>query len=49
MLYDVTSDKNYEARAKLFLCLTNLALRHEGEWGSGRIDPSFLDSGTSWM
>jgi hypothetical protein len=23
-------------------------LIHEGEWGSGRIDPYFLDLGTSW-
>jgi hypothetical protein len=30
------------------LCLTNSALRHKGIWGSGRIDPHFLDLGTSW-
>jgi hypothetical protein len=24
------------------------ALRHEGVWGSGCIDPAFLDLGTSW-
>jgi hypothetical protein len=24
------------------------ALRHEDVWGSGCIDPSFLDLGTSW-
>jgi hypothetical protein len=23
-------------------------LRHEGVWGSGCIDPCFLDLGTSW-
>jgi hypothetical protein len=33
---------------KLFLCLTNYALRHEGVWGSGRMNPHFLDLGTSW-
>jgi hypothetical protein len=26
----------------------NSALRHEGVWGSGCIDPHFLDLGTSW-
>jgi hypothetical protein len=26
----------------------NYALRHEGVWGSGCIDPHFLDLGTSW-
>jgi hypothetical protein len=33
---------------KLSLCLTNSALRHEGVWGSGCINPNFLDLGTSW-
>jgi hypothetical protein len=28
--------------------LTNQALRHEGVWGSGCIDPYFLDLGTTW-
>jgi hypothetical protein len=32
----------------LSLCLTNYALRHEDVWGSGCIDPHFLDLGTSW-
>jgi hypothetical protein len=32
----------------LSLCVTNLALCHEGVWGSGCIDPSFLGLGTSW-
>jgi hypothetical protein len=27
--------------------LTNQALRHEGVWGSGCINPYFLDLGTS--
>jgi hypothetical protein len=35
-------------KVKLSLCLTNWALRHEGVWGSGFIDPRFLDLGTSW-
>jgi hypothetical protein len=35
-------------KVKLCLCLTNEALRHEGVWGSGCIDPHFLDLGTSW-
>jgi hypothetical protein len=35
-------------KVKLSLCLTNLALRHEDVWGSGCIDPHFLDLGTSW-
>jgi hypothetical protein len=29
------------------MCLPKQALRHEGEWGSGCIDPNFLDLGTS--
>jgi hypothetical protein len=33
-------------QVKLSLCLTNLALRHEGVWGSQCIDPHFLDLGT---
>jgi hypothetical protein len=33
---------------KLSLCLTNYALRHEDLWGSGCINPYFLDLGTSW-
>jgi hypothetical protein len=30
-------------KLKLSLCLTNQALHHEGVWGSGCIDPRFLD------
>jgi hypothetical protein len=33
---------------KLSLCLTNWALRHEDVWGSGCIDPHFLDLDTIW-
>jgi hypothetical protein len=33
---------------KLSLCLTIQALRHEGVWGSGCIDPRILDPITSW-
>jgi hypothetical protein len=32
----------------LSLCLTNEALHDEGVWGSGYIDPHFLDLGTGW-
>jgi hypothetical protein len=35
-------------KVKLSLCLTNYALRHEDVWGSGCIDPRFLELGTSW-
>jgi hypothetical protein len=30
-----------------FLCLTNIAPRYESVWGSGCIDPRFLDLDTS--
>ncbi|PNF29877.1 hypothetical protein B7P43_G09531 [Cryptotermes secundus] len=33
---------------KLSLCLTICALRHEGVWGSGCIEPRSLDLGSSW-
>jgi hypothetical protein len=33
-------------KVKLSLCLTNYALRREGVWGSGCIDPHVLDLGT---
>jgi hypothetical protein len=33
---------------KFSLCLTHYGLRHEGVWGSGCIDPHFLDLSTSW-
>jgi hypothetical protein len=36
-----------KVKVKLSLCLTNQALRYEGVWGSGYIDPHFLDLGTS--
>jgi hypothetical protein len=39
----LTSKKVY-----LSLCLTNEVLLPEGVWGSGLIDPHFLDLGTSW-
>jgi hypothetical protein len=35
-------------KEKLFLCLTDQALRREDEFGSVCIDPRFLDLGTSW-
>jgi hypothetical protein len=37
-----------DRKVKLPLCLTNKALRHGGVWGSGCIDPYFLDLGTSY-
>jgi hypothetical protein len=37
-----------KSKGKLFLCLTNEALCHEGVWGSGYIDPHCLDISTSW-
>jgi hypothetical protein len=41
-------DVNSKVKVKLSLCLANQALRHEDVWGSGCIDPHFLDLGTSW-
>jgi hypothetical protein len=35
-------------KVKLSPFLTNQTLCHEGVWGSGCIDPHFLDLGTSW-
>jgi hypothetical protein len=35
-------------KVNLSLCLTNEPLHPEGVWGSGCIDPHFLDLGTSW-
>jgi hypothetical protein len=37
-----------QSKVELSLCLTNLTLRHEDVWGSGCIDPGFLDLGTIW-
>jgi hypothetical protein len=37
-----------KGKIKMSLCITNEALRHEDVWGSGCIDPHFLDLGTSW-
>jgi hypothetical protein len=36
-----------KVKVKLSLYLTT-TLRHEDVWGSGRIDPHFLDLGTGW-
>jgi hypothetical protein len=45
----VTSNvESVKVNVKPSLCLTNLALRHESLWGSGCIDPHFLNIGTSW-
>jgi hypothetical protein len=38
---------NGKNKVKLSLCLTNEALRHEGVWGSGCIDPHF-DLGSTY-
>jgi hypothetical protein len=35
-------------KVKLSLCLINQALCDEGVWGSGYIDPHFLDLSSSW-
>jgi hypothetical protein len=35
-------------RVKLSLCLTSSALRHEGVWRSGCVDPHFVDLRTGW-
>jgi hypothetical protein len=39
---------NRNSELSSFLCLTNYTLRHEDVWGSGCIDPHFLDFATSW-
>jgi hypothetical protein len=39
--------ESVKKKVKLSLCFTNEALRHEDVWGSGCIDPHFLDLGTS--
>jgi hypothetical protein len=44
---NLTSSHLYK-KVKVPLLLTNLALRHEDVWGSGSIDPYFLDVDTSW-
>jgi hypothetical protein len=44
----ISSTLHLKVKVKLSLCLTNLALRHEGVWRSGCIDPHFLDLGISW-
>jgi hypothetical protein len=46
--YTTTTRLPFLLKVKLSLCLTNQTLRHEGVWGSGCIDPHFLDLGTSW-
>jgi hypothetical protein len=38
----------HSKKVKMSLYLTISALRHEGVWGSGCIDPHFLDFGTNW-
>jgi hypothetical protein len=38
----------FSSSVKLYLCIANDALRHEGIWRSGCIDPRFLDLSTRW-
>jgi hypothetical protein len=40
--------RKFGSKVKLSLCLTNQAIRHEGVWGSGCMDPRILDLGISW-
>jgi hypothetical protein len=35
-------------KVNLTLCLAKYEIHHEGVWGSGRIDPYFLDISISW-
>jgi hypothetical protein len=42
------TSQNLAMKAVKSLCGTNQALCHEGLWGSGCINPHFLDLGTSW-
>jgi hypothetical protein len=35
-------------KCKVVLGVTNLALRHEYEWGSGCVDARIIDLGTGW-
>jgi hypothetical protein len=48
-LYKVMSDLEvyYRGKGKVGPVF-NYALRHEGVWGSGCVDPHFLGLGTSW-
>jgi hypothetical protein len=40
------AERSYnKVKVKLFLGLNNYALRHEDVWGSGCIDPRFVDLG----
>jgi hypothetical protein len=45
-VYQEYSLLGYSAVSELSLYLTNYALLHEGVWGSGCIDPHFLDLST---
>jgi hypothetical protein len=48
--YNVFSESiqySIKMKVNLSLYLTNLTLRYEGVWGSGCIDPRFLDLDTS--
>jgi hypothetical protein len=43
----LTMKKMTQITKNLSLCLTNKALRHEGVWGCGCIDPRIFDFDTS--
>jgi hypothetical protein len=48
--HDMDLQQNYAtgiSEVNLSQCVTNQALCHEGVWGSGCIDPHFLDLRTS--
>jgi hypothetical protein len=47
-LLTVKDDEPVKVKVKLFLCLTNSALRHEEVRRSECINPRFLDLGTRW-
>jgi hypothetical protein len=47
-LFTRATRRRYSSVIKLFVCLINYALCHEGVWGNECIDPYFLDLGTSW-
>jgi hypothetical protein len=47
--YCESGDESFDyIRVAKFLCLTNKALSQEGVWGSGCINPRFIELDTSW-
>jgi hypothetical protein len=45
---DIVIEIIAKVKVKLFLCVTNEALRLEDVWGSGCIEQRFLALGSSW-